>query len=236
MKTLWFATERKRQFLIPDSHPPTNGDLELHTSLGRRRRVSEEDVLRFEVSREEAAEWSKERLKEMLGGKKADQTTGDEASAADAPLPLFSALSGESAEDLHADPEALKRGLREVGAKLGAVLKEATSVSAEERERAKVRLEELRAAVAEAESAKAAAEPGGDGEGNTARAETQRQGAEKALRSFAGLVGSLGRAAERAGTKLTAAADELREQREAAQTAAEAEGGAEEGAEKGEED
>jgi len=212
--TLWFSPDRQRCFLVPDDAELPPGDLVLRTSIGRRMEVDAAAAVPFEVSREEAAEWSREQLKGLFGGMKKEEP--DEERPDDAPLPLFSTLSGVSAEELRSDPEALKRGLREVGAKLGAVLKDATSVSAEQRERAEVRLEELRAAVAAAEAAK-----GGAG---AAEAEAKREGAEKALRSFADLVGSLGRAAERAGAGFAAAADELKARREAAESA-EAEGG-----------
>lgn len=214
-KTLWFGAGRSRNFLVPDGLSLPSGDYELKTSIGRRMAVEESAVAPFEVSREEAAAWSRRQLQSLLGG----ETRGEEAATGSeqgTELPIFSALSGESSEDLHADPEALRRGLRQVGEKLGGVVRDALSASEEDRRQTRDDLEGIRATVAEAEASKAGQGAGEDDAGDEAR----RRGAEKALRSVADLAGSLGRAAERAGARFGEAADELRAQREAAKASA----------------
>lgn len=215
MKTLWLDTPGRRHFLIPDDQTLERGALELHTSIGKRRLVAEESASLFEVTRDEATSWSRSELKKLLGKIPSCASTHAARPPVDSgerPLPIFSALSGETPDDLRNDPEALKRGLRKVGADLGALLQDTFSRSDEDRAHAMDRLEELRT-VLDRPRADTGAEVG------RAREESSEGHAEKAVRSVADLIGSLGRAAKRAGARFEAAADELRAQREAAKTA-----------------
>ena len=191
-----------------------------------------ESLLPFEVSETEAREWlraelqgvfeeAKRRVSETLpsteDGQKPTSSSSKNVRPDQADLSLLTALSGVDPDALRSDPEALKRGLKRIGADLGSVIKGALSPSEEDRETAKARLDEMKALLDK--HPKTGKRP--RSKRPPARTES---GAEKAdaLRSFADLAGTFAQAAERAGERLRAAADELRERAEKARREQEA--------------
>ena len=65
--TLWSTPDHVRHFLLSDDADLPTGDFVLRTVVGRQKEVSEDAVLSYEVSEEEAKAWLKEQLGEVLG-------------------------------------------------------------------------------------------------------------------------------------------------------------------------
>lgn len=64
---IWSTADRERHFLIPNEADVPEGEFVLCTVVGRQKEVSEDAVLSYEVSEEEAKAWLKDQLGEVLG-------------------------------------------------------------------------------------------------------------------------------------------------------------------------
>lgn len=169
MKTLWSDVTGTRHFLIPDGQQLPSGEFILRTVTGRQQRVDPNVLASFEVTREEAKIWLQEQfgqVVEQAKGAVMDMLRGGQTPPPDfeapsseqpasakneAPGPdsspgmaLFSALSGESVENLKSDTPSLLRGIHKLVTELGEIFEEAIASDDAQWESARQKVRELR--------------------------------------------------------------------------------------------
>jgi hypothetical protein len=67
-ESLWKSFEPPRFFIIPDNVAPPAGDLSIRNLIGERRSVDPASVTRYEVTEEQATEWMRGKVGNLLEG------------------------------------------------------------------------------------------------------------------------------------------------------------------------
>lgn len=162
VKTLWRDEAGGRHYLVPDDADLPPGPLLLRAGATRSVSVDASAVAPYAVTREEGRAfldarvqaWAARTRQELAeafsaSGDGADASAADSADPASGPgVRLFSALSGEPADAVASDPQALVRGLATLLGEAAAVMQragEGPEGEAEARERIRQLGETLRA-------------------------------------------------------------------------------------------
>lgn len=153
--TLYSDIERKWYFLVPDEVTLMPGDFDIYTLTGTKQSVNPKALEQFEVSREVAEEWVKDRVRGVINqaadGLKGFLNTWYWKGHPDAPkeqkpkftFDVIADLMGERPDDLKLDPEARKRGWEMLFSHAAMVFGAAVSGDPEELTLAKIRMREI---------------------------------------------------------------------------------------------
>ena len=133
--TLWSNVEKGQYFLIPDGVTIESGDLLLRTVSGRQMAANEEAVKRFIVPRQEAKDWLKREVRNVVG-----QAARGVAATLSRKAPDSKPISSR----LHDDPAKLIEALGSAIDDFGAVMRKARTGSDDDLSEAKNRMKRLR--------------------------------------------------------------------------------------------
>jgi len=163
-KRLWSNAERNRHFIVPGGNDLRDGNFEIKTVFGESKHISEESILRFEVTREEAKAWIKDELngvfdevkasfigKIATASKSSGETSDHQAQNKGVPptddtpgLDLLAALSDSSKQTMREDPVELLGGITQALEDFGAILSKSQTGSDVDLAEAKARMKRLR--------------------------------------------------------------------------------------------